>query len=175
MAATLVSFLDRPAKTRRDCVRLRCRRGRITDRCCAVALILGFARLLTYTSGLVFSLLLWGAAEGFGGPYGQGSIDVGVAIIYAVMFGALLALDYNQSPGPLTVDGYLSKRLTWWHWIVDVGTPGPPADADAHPPSNKPARTGHKSTRRALPVEPGWCHLTSRARAASRAAPSLAD
>jgi nitrite reductase (NO-forming) len=107
----------------------------------AVALILGFARLLTYTSGLVFSLLLWGVAEGFGGPYGQGSIDVGVAIIYAVMFAALLALDYNQGPGPLTVDGYLRKRLTWWHWIADIGTPLPRADADAHSPSSKPAGT----------------------------------
>jgi hypothetical protein len=35
----------------------------------AVAIIVGFARKLTYTAAIVFSLLIWATAEGFGGPY----------------------------------------------------------------------------------------------------------
>src|SRR5262249_9190522 len=34
----------------------------------AIALIIGFARKLTYISAIAFSLLIWGTAEGFGGP-----------------------------------------------------------------------------------------------------------
>src|SRR5207247_6948112 len=39
----------------------------------AVALILGFARKVTYLAAIVFSLLMWSTAEGFGGPYTSGS------------------------------------------------------------------------------------------------------
>jgi uncharacterized membrane protein YphA (DoxX/SURF4 family) len=90
----------------------------------ALALLVGFARFLTYAFGLAFSVLIWGVAEGFGGPYGQGSVDVGVAIIYALVFAALLALDYGQGPDPLSVDAYLERRITWWHRIAEVGTLG---------------------------------------------------
>ena len=43
----------------------------------ALALILGFARKLTYISAIGFSLLIWSTAEGFGGPYTSGSADIG--------------------------------------------------------------------------------------------------
>jgi uncharacterized membrane protein YphA (DoxX/SURF4 family) len=35
----------------------------------ALALIFGFARKLTYCAAIVFSLLIWSTAQGFGGPY----------------------------------------------------------------------------------------------------------
>jgi hypothetical protein len=38
----------------------------------AVAVIAGFARKLGYSAAIVFSLLIWGTAEGFGGPYTAG-------------------------------------------------------------------------------------------------------
>ena len=60
----------------------------------ALALIAGFARKITYSAAIVFSLLIWATAEGFGGPYTSGASDVGTAIIYAVVFAALLALSY---------------------------------------------------------------------------------
>lgn len=46
--------------------------------------------------GLVYSLLLWSTAEGFGGPYGPGFTGnrgdvLGTAIVYAVLFAFLLA------------------------------------------------------------------------------------
>jgi len=55
----------------------------------AVALITGFARKLTYCAAIVFSLLIWSTAEGFGGPYQAGSTDIGAAIIYALVFAGL--------------------------------------------------------------------------------------
>ena len=63
----------------------------------AVALILRFARKLTYNAAIVFSLLIWGTAEGFGGPYMSGSSDIGTAVIYAVVFAALLLFAYYQA------------------------------------------------------------------------------
>src|SRR6266702_8950702 len=56
----------------------------------AVALITGFARKLTYIAAIVFSVLIWATAEGFGGPYTSGSADIGTAVIYAVVFAGLL-------------------------------------------------------------------------------------
>ena len=58
----------------------------------AVAVILGFARKITYISAAVFSVLIWAVAEGFGGPYTSGASDIGTAVIYAVVFLGLLAL-----------------------------------------------------------------------------------
>jgi thiosulfate dehydrogenase [quinone] large subunit len=56
----------------------------------ALAIIFGFARKLTYISSAVFGLVIWGVAEGFGGPYMTGSSDIGTAIIYAVVSMGLL-------------------------------------------------------------------------------------
>ena len=69
----------------------------------ALALIAGFARKLTYLSAIAFSLLIWGTAEGFGGPYTSGASDIGTAIIYAVVFAALLALSYYAGPARFSV------------------------------------------------------------------------
>lgn len=87
----------------------------------AVALIAGFARKLTYTAAIVFSLLIWGTAEGFGGPYTSGSADIGTAVIYALVFGALLAFAYYHGTAQLSVDAWLERRIGWWHWIAEVG------------------------------------------------------
>ena len=64
----------------------------------AAALILGFARKITYVSAAGFSFLIWSTAEGFGGPYTAGSTDVGASIIYVVVFLGLLALNLNAAP-----------------------------------------------------------------------------
>ncbi|HEU0196760.1 MAG TPA: hypothetical protein VFQ88_06040 [Nevskiaceae bacterium] len=47
--------------------------------------------------GFVFSLLIWVTAEGFGGPYGNGTTGMpgnmfGTAIIYAILFAGLMVL-----------------------------------------------------------------------------------
>jgi nitrite reductase (NO-forming) len=83
--------------------------------------ILGFARKLTYLSAIVFSLLIWSTAEGFGGPYTAGSSDIGTAIIYALVFAALLCFSYYEGTPRLSLDYYLERRIGWWHRIAEVG------------------------------------------------------
>jgi nitrite reductase (NO-forming) len=91
----------------------------------AAALILGFARKVTYLSATVFSLLIWATAEGFGGPYTSGSSDVGTAIIYAVVFLGLLALSAYAGPARYSVDYYLEQRISWWWKVAEVRRPNP--------------------------------------------------
>jgi nitrite reductase (NO-forming) len=57
----------------------------------ALCLIFGVLQRAGWIFGGVFAVLIWGVGEGFGGPYGSGSTDIGCAVIYAVMF-AVLAL-----------------------------------------------------------------------------------
>ena len=87
----------------------------------AVAVIVGFARKVTYLSAIVFSVLIWSTAEGFGGPYMPGSADIGTAIIYALVFAALLSFAYYQGPARFSVDTWLEQRISWWHWVAEVG------------------------------------------------------
>jgi len=89
----------------------------------AAALILGFARKVTYLSATVFSLLIWATAEGFGGPYTSGSSDIGTAIIYAVVFLSLLALSAYAGPARYSVDYYLEQRISWWWKVAEVRRP----------------------------------------------------
>jgi uncharacterized membrane protein YphA (DoxX/SURF4 family) len=108
----------------------------------ALALIAGFARKLTYVSAILFSLLIWATAEGFGGPYTSGAADIGTAIIYAVVFAALLLLSYYAGPARYSVDYYLERRIGWWWRIAEVRRPAaahralpqamPPAEGQPH-------------------------------------------
>jgi thiosulfate dehydrogenase (quinone) large subunit len=55
-----------------------------------LSLLLGVAQQAGFAFGAAFSVLIWAAGEGFGGPYGSGSTDIGCAIMYTVLFAALL-------------------------------------------------------------------------------------
>ncbi len=87
----------------------------------ALAVIAGFARKLTYTAAIVFSLLIWSTAEGFGGPYTSGASDIGTAIIYAVVFAGLLGFAYYEGTSKYSADAYLEPRISWWHRVAEVG------------------------------------------------------
>lgn len=93
----------------------------IVETAIALAVILGFARKLTYLAAIVFSLLIWSTAEGLGGPYTSGATDIGTGIIYAVVFAALLCFSYYQSVPRLSVDYHLERRFTWWRHVAEVG------------------------------------------------------
>jgi nitrite reductase (NO-forming) len=111
----------------------------------ALALIMGFARKITYIGAITFSLLIWGTAEGFGGPYTSGASDIGTAIIYVLVFVALLGFAYYHGTSRLSVDHYLEKRISWWHWVAEVGRRN-------HPHHRTPAH-GHRPPRtRTSPV-----------------------
>jgi nitrite reductase (NO-forming) len=86
----------------------------------ALALILGFARKVVYIGGAIYSLLIWSTAEGLGRTSGVAT-DIGTAIIYAVVFLALLALDVRgRGTRPSSLDAVLERRLPWWRRIAEV-------------------------------------------------------
>ena len=62
----------------------------ITETAIALGLIMGIFTPLVCYGGILFSSVIWSTAEGFGGPYTVGSTDIGTAIIYALVFAALL-------------------------------------------------------------------------------------
>ncbi len=83
-------------------------------------LVTGFLRRPVYLLGLVLSLFLWTVPQGFGGPYGPGSTDMGTGILYAVIFIALLHLDSVSGPPRFTIDAILGWRWPAWHRLVQV-------------------------------------------------------
>jgi nitrite reductase (NO-forming) len=89
----------------------------------AFAVILGFARKVTYISGALFSLLIWATAEGFGGPYTSSSTDVGTALIYALMFFSLFAISWQTGPSRYSVDAVIERRWPGWARIAEVRYP----------------------------------------------------
>jgi nitrite reductase (NO-forming) len=84
----------------------------------AVAVLIGFARKSTYISAAVFSILIWGIGEGFGGPYVSGATDIGTGIIYAVVFYALYQLE-RAVPNSWSADRYIARVLPWWHVVAN--------------------------------------------------------
>jgi uncharacterized membrane protein YphA (DoxX/SURF4 family) len=86
----------------------------------ALALIFGFARKYTYIFTIFSALVIWGIAEGFGGPYSGTSTDIGAAVMYAVVaFGLLVLSQYPSSR--LSVDYLLEQRISWWHRVAESG------------------------------------------------------
>jgi thiosulfate dehydrogenase (quinone) large subunit len=91
----------------------------IAESLIAVALIFGIGRRLAYCSAIIFTLMIWSIAEGFGGPYNSGSTDIGTAIIYAIVFFALYGLDRLAIKPKWAVDNFLSRKLKWWSVIAN--------------------------------------------------------
>jgi uncharacterized membrane protein YphA (DoxX/SURF4 family) len=89
----------------------------------AFALIAGFARKFTYVGGAVYSLLVWATADGFGGPYSASSTDVGPAIIYSVVFLALLVVNARSGTSPYSLDRIMERRWAWWRRVAEIGPP----------------------------------------------------
>jgi len=104
----------------------------------AVAVILGFARKITYISAAAFSVLIWATAEGFGGPYTSGSSDIGTAIIYAVVFLGLLGLMAYTGPARYSADYYLEKKISWWWKLAELHYP---VAAQPDPATSTPTAT----------------------------------
>jgi len=96
----------------------------------ALSLILGFARKTTYVLAIGFTVLIWATAEGFGGPYVSGASDIGTAVIYAVVFLALLVIEADAEPSRFTIDARLERRWPSWRRVAEVGSV--PVDASVH-------------------------------------------
>lgn len=91
----------------------------VTESLIALALLVGLARRSTYLAAAIFSLLIWAIAEGFGGPYGSDSTDIGTGIVYAVVFLALYGLDRLAVPAKWSVDTAITKKLPWWAIVAN--------------------------------------------------------
>jgi nitrite reductase (NO-forming) len=87
----------------------------------ALALILGFARKTTYILTAIVCMGIWTVAEGFGGPYTSTSTDIGAAVMYAVVAASLLVLQLQCGTDRYSVDYYLEKKVSWWHWVAEFG------------------------------------------------------
>ena len=79
--------------------------------------------------GIVFGLLIWGVGEGFGGPYMSGATDIGSAIIYSVVFAALLAVPRHIRAAAPAADTRLVAR---WPGLAPLTFQSAPRTTDAH-------------------------------------------
>jgi thiosulfate dehydrogenase (quinone) large subunit len=76
-----------------------------------LSLLFGIAQRAGFIFGAAFGLVIWGAGEGFGGPYGSGSTDIGCAIMYTVLFAALmLAVPRSVRAAAPSADARLVRR-----------------------------------------------------------------
>jgi thiosulfate dehydrogenase (quinone) large subunit len=87
----------------------------------AIGLLLGIGRRLLYVGGAAWSIMIWSVPEGFGTPFTPGATDIGTAIMYAILFATLYALESAASPTMLTLDSRVQRRHPRW---AVVGQPG---------------------------------------------------
>ena len=83
----------------------------------ALCLVLGAFSNLTCCAGIVLSFVIWSTAEGFGGPYGPGSTDIGVSIIYVLVFVGLFLGNAGRVFG---LDMLLDKLLGRWCFLASA-------------------------------------------------------
>jgi len=85
------------------------------------ALVLGFMRKIAYLGGIIFSLFIWAIPEGFGGPYGPGSTDIGTGIIYSFVFLSLLIINTISGPSKYSLDFLIERKYPFWKRLAEFG------------------------------------------------------
>ncbi len=86
-----------------------------------VALVLGFMRKIVYLGGMVLSLLIWAIPEGFGGPYGPASTDIGTGVIYSFLFLSLIIINTISGPSKYSLDFLLERKIGFWKRVAEFG------------------------------------------------------
>lgn len=87
----------------------------VGESCVALCLLLGAFCNLTCLAGAALSVLIYCTAQGFGSPYGPGSADIGVSMIYVLIFVGLFLGNAGSICG---VDGRLGKLLGRWSFLA---------------------------------------------------------
>jgi nitrite reductase (NO-forming) len=87
----------------------------------AGALVLGLFRKLAYIGGLFLSLLIWAVPEGFGGPYGPGSTDIGTGVVYSFVFLSLIIINALSGTSKYSLDYLVERRLPSWKRVAEFG------------------------------------------------------
>jgi nitrite reductase (NO-forming) len=95
---------------------------RIAETLLALALLLGFARKVTYIVGALLSLLIWSTAEGFGGPYSVGVNNIGAGISFVLIFAALIVINLRAGPSPYSLDYLIESRWPRWRRFSEWNT-----------------------------------------------------
>ncbi len=85
-----------------------------------VCLVLGLLRKLAYTASFFVSLVIWSVPEGFGGPYGPGSTDIGTGIVYALASLLFLIVNAVFGPSRYSLDSQIEKRFPSWKKIAEI-------------------------------------------------------
>lgn len=85
----------------------------------AICLIFGFMRKIGYLVGILTSLVIWSVPEGFGGPYGPTSTDIGTGIIYALVFLFLIIINSLEGPSKYSIDFFIEQRIAWWRKVAE--------------------------------------------------------
>ncbi|MEM0116861.1 MAG: DoxX family protein [Conexivisphaerales archaeon] len=85
-----------------------------------IALVLGLLRKIAYFGGMILSLFIWAVPEGFGGPYGPGSTDIGTGIIYSISFAFLLLINAAYGPSRYSLDYLIERRWKVWAKLAEV-------------------------------------------------------
>ena len=85
------------------------------------ALVLGFMRKIAYVGGMVLSLLIWAIPEGFGGPYGPASTDIGTGVIYSFLFLSLIIINTISGPSKYSLDFLLERKIPIWKRVAEFG------------------------------------------------------
>ena len=83
-------------------------------------LIFGFARKISYTASFFIGLVIWSVPEGFGGPYGPGSTDIGIGIVYAIASLFLLLLNATFGPSRYSLDVAIEERWPFWKKVAEI-------------------------------------------------------
>jgi len=91
-----------------------------------LALIFGFMRKFAYVGGAILSLFIWAVPEGFGGPYGPGSTDIGTGAMYALLFLSLILINATYGPSKWSVDSLIERKFPKWAWIAEFQPPNKP-------------------------------------------------
>ncbi len=92
---------------------------RIIEAVIALALLTGLARKSIYIVGIIFSLLIWSTAGGFGGPYTIGATNMGAALAYVLIFAALIGLDTRGGRSPYSLDYFIERRWPSWYRFAE--------------------------------------------------------
>ncbi len=91
----------------------------LTELGLAISLKFGFLRKIGYSVGIITSLIIWSVPEGFGGPYGPTSTDIGTGIIYAMVFAFLIIINELQGPSKLSVDYFIEQKYHFWKLLAE--------------------------------------------------------
>jgi nitrite reductase (NO-forming) len=83
-------------------------------------LVVGLLRKLAFTAAFFLSLVIWSVPEGFGGPYGPGSTDIGTGIVYALASVLFLVAMAAFGPSSPSLDSAIEKKWPSWKRLAEI-------------------------------------------------------